>query len=250
MRNQPLTDGSAEGVHLEKRAVIRQARACTVDHSCARQVAVVTAFAERGGFEALGISRNTRPAFVKLHRAISWRRISPPAGLNPEIGRCSWVDSPDAGKMARTPACHHAGRFDSWRHSTAAPCRGRMKARVPGGEIRHRITPARMGATGIGLSNAGRDWSWPLPADPWRGPGRRRVQGTRRGRAAAGEGHRGCLAAGREVPRAGIARHGTDEAAGCLARMGAWKHSGMVRKIAEEPGAPRNRRITNSWFCV
>ena len=56
MNDQPVTGRRAEGVQLEQRAAI-YARVSTADQSCERQIAELTAFAERGGFEVLGISR-------------------------------------------------------------------------------------------------------------------------------------------------------------------------------------------------
>ena len=56
--DQPVTGRGAEGVQLGQRAAI-YARVSTADQCCERQIAELTAFAERGGFEVLGIFKET-----------------------------------------------------------------------------------------------------------------------------------------------------------------------------------------------
>ena len=51
-QNQSVTDRGAEGVQLGQRTAI-YARVSTSDQSCQRQIAELTAFAGRSGFEVL-----------------------------------------------------------------------------------------------------------------------------------------------------------------------------------------------------
>ena len=57
-QNQPFADRGTGWVQLGQRAAI-YARVSTADQSCERQVAELTAFAGRGGFEVTGIFRET-----------------------------------------------------------------------------------------------------------------------------------------------------------------------------------------------
>ena len=56
--DRPVTAYGAQRVQLGQRAAI-YARVSTADQSCERQIAELTAFAERGGFEVLGIFKET-----------------------------------------------------------------------------------------------------------------------------------------------------------------------------------------------
>ena len=57
-KDQSVIGRGAEGVQLGQRAAI-YARVSTADQSCERQITELTAFAERGGFEVLGIFKET-----------------------------------------------------------------------------------------------------------------------------------------------------------------------------------------------
>lgn len=57
-QNQRLARPKSEGVQLGQRAAI-YARVSTSDQSCERQIAELTAFAERGGFDVLGMFKET-----------------------------------------------------------------------------------------------------------------------------------------------------------------------------------------------
>ncbi|TQM94933.1 recombinase family protein [Roseinatronobacter monicus] len=57
-QNQRLARPKSEGVQLGQRAAI-YARVSTSDQSCERQVAELTAFAERGGYDVVGVFKET-----------------------------------------------------------------------------------------------------------------------------------------------------------------------------------------------
>ncbi|WP_342777068.1 recombinase family protein [Thalassobius vesicularis] len=57
-QNQRLARPISEGVQLGQRAAI-YARASTADQSCDRQVMELTAFAERGGYQVIGVFKET-----------------------------------------------------------------------------------------------------------------------------------------------------------------------------------------------
>ena len=57
-KDQSVAGRAAEEVQLGQRAAI-YARVSTADQCCERQIAELTAFAERGGFEVLGIFKET-----------------------------------------------------------------------------------------------------------------------------------------------------------------------------------------------
>ena len=59
-QNQRLARPISEGVQLGQRAAI-YARVSTTDQSCDRQVMELTAFAERGGYEVIGVFKETAP---------------------------------------------------------------------------------------------------------------------------------------------------------------------------------------------
>ena len=80
-QNQSVTYRRAEGVQLGQRAAI-DARVSTTDQSCERQIAELTAFADRSGFEVLGIfketasgARNNRLARNRVLQLAQARRI-------------------------------------------------------------------------------------------------------------------------------------------------------------------------------
>ena len=90
-QNQSVTDCGAEGVQLGQRAAI-YARVSTTDQSCQRQIAELTAFADRSGFEVLGIfketasgARNNRLARNRVLQLAQARRID--AVLVTELSR-------------------------------------------------------------------------------------------------------------------------------------------------------------------
>lgn len=57
-QNQRLARPKSEGVQLGQRAAI-YARVSTSDQSCERQVSELTAFAERGGYDVVGVFKET-----------------------------------------------------------------------------------------------------------------------------------------------------------------------------------------------
>ena len=90
-QNQSVTDRGAEGVQLGQRAAI-YVRVSTTDQSCQRQIAELTAFAGRSGFEVLGIfketasgTRNNRLARNRVLQLAQARRID--AVLVTELSR-------------------------------------------------------------------------------------------------------------------------------------------------------------------
>ena len=90
-QNQSVTDRGAEGVQLGQRAAI-YVRVSTTDQSCERQIAELTAFAGRSGFEVLGIfketasgTRNNRLARNRVLQLAQARRID--AVLVTELSR-------------------------------------------------------------------------------------------------------------------------------------------------------------------
>ena len=90
-QNQSVTDRRAEGVQLGQRAAI-YARVSTTDQSCERQIVELSAFADRSGFEVLGIfketasgARNNRLARNRVLQLAQARRID--AVLVTELSR-------------------------------------------------------------------------------------------------------------------------------------------------------------------
>ena len=71
-RNQSLTEGGAGGVQSGRRAAI-YARVSTADQSCERPIAELTGFAERGGFEVLGVFKET--ASGARHNRLARNRV-------------------------------------------------------------------------------------------------------------------------------------------------------------------------------
>ena len=72
-QNQSVTDRGTEGVQLGQRAAI-YVRVSTTDQSCQRQIAELTAFAGRSGFEVLGIFKETASG-TRNNRLAQVRRI-------------------------------------------------------------------------------------------------------------------------------------------------------------------------------